>query len=691
MSSVSKLQGVDLAKENFRILQQLDSNADLRVDSLGKIYVQKAARSIFGGIFNGGGNLDVKRLERAKINAAVWGHLIPDIKTLQGKERLSESDVGMIQSMLDEIQTLREKNPAFESRMKELLHKMDKRLEELSCRYIKQKPSSQEPAVEVKTVPPAELNPPQDAKPIEPVLEEVEKAKEPPVQPVVVVVDQTQVLGEIKKVKELIGDIQQKPASGNAEPQSNSPEALVKFARAAASTEKEAEFPAENSSEPKGESGLISRVASTIGNGAYIGIGLGASVTVGALYAAKQVAVAPFYIGKTVLGTVLSPNLVQNCLGITNFSNAIEELNKSKVWVPDRRDGKADVAYTGPESVFEVIPRLRARAERTDEEKRAAKQRGEKEEYPVEAYIEIPEQRIEKSLEHIDWEHNPLFSRLHSAGSECIFGLMKLGFTVTAATMITLYFLGRYGNENNLCKNECNLDEESSLITSLWDALKQWYSGERVNWEECDSLIEQKQRFSENPLASVPSDWEKNNCNDNSLTNSCRGLQESYGLVREYLRLINENWQANYCDDERPKPILENLVTDMRNNPWKILMKFANDVDAAAGMAARGLSVLKEPAKATLRKLIDIGEWVDQNRMTAFRYSELLIFAGLGGQAEINRRSSTWLKQPLWIGLEIAAIASFLYVDRINAQVYGLGSNLFGRVNTFSPTETFGL
>lgn len=117
-----------LAKENYQFLQHHSpySKKDLRLDADGRLHQAETSSSPI----DPEGSLQ-KRIDTVCIQAEIWGHLIPEVKSLRKKEDLSEADLTGIDALLGEIQKLRKENPFFIEKLRELLQVLERCLQDM--------------------------------------------------------------------------------------------------------------------------------------------------------------------------------------------------------------------------------------------------------------------------------------------------------------------------------------------------------------------------------------------------------------------------------------------------------------------------------------------------------------------------------------------------------------------------------
>ncbi len=722
MSSVSKPQGADLAKINYQFLRQADPKAVLNVDSDGQLHALKSSNSIFQSWVFGSAAPNAKRVEQTKINARVWGHLIPQIKELQAKETLSVRDADEVQQMLGELELVREEVerfrkecPEYVERFEKLLKKMDKRLQEQACRYVGQTP------------------PNEDEKRMEEIRDELHKIKE-----------------LVVEAKQTDAEAPEKPAPAAKEEQSESVASRV---------------------------GAFFDAAADMGSSAFSTALYGsAGVASGVL----QAGLFPLRVAKGTVGILLAPNLVQRALGISNFEKGWEELMKSRVCIPDTVGGKRGVAYMGPLEVEEELPELRGVVGLLDgaqgavahnlPEMLANRLPDDLQDDPAPIHIVRPRAVITTSLEGKTWEHNPLWGRVKTCGAEWATGSAKMAFWVLAAT----YLLGWYGNEHGKCADECDLAKGPTFWGAVSDSVYLKFYGERTDRNACANLQMLNQTRPEEIARSYQSVWKRNYCDGvpEGLTEQisekhrvCDGLTETYDsqlkklenayapewrasgcddfnfkqLEEEYesrcydlkagqearskllneafegvwrrnacddlppipvqdavkcqtlltqekeallklQRTVAEGWEKNYCEDPEPKP-MSDLWSDMMKNPWKYPMNFAKTVDEWGSAAGDKLSNLKGPGKVVLRGLVKIGQTLNENHTRTFHGMEYIAFAGIAGSSILNMRKTKsyvgWLASATTAA---AAFAAMCALDPLNDQAVALYYDLTGRV-----------
>lgn len=700
MNSSFRLQGVDLAKENYALLQQVDPKAKLHVDDFGKLYAQQKSESVFGGIFsNRGAKADGKEVERARLNAQVWGHLIPGIKELQAKERLSEIDAGLIQGMIDEIAQLRENHPQFIDRMKELLSKMSKQLDEQACRYLKQSPAEEEPS-----------------------FVDVNRMEE--------------VLEELRKLRELVYE--------GSQPQ---PAPKLTDAQAAADINPKEKSDAEN----KPSKGPF------IGSVLYNGAGIAASLAVGAVQAGINLGSLPFRAIKGAAGVLLAPDLVQRSLGLSNFKNAFDELVKSKVWIPARVGGKTGVTYTGPLTVDRVLPGF----QQPDLEPRPVN-RGDLPPVSIrvpDIQIRTSLEGIDWERNPLLNRLKSAGSELVIGSAKMAFWALALYYLVGRFANENEMCSGECDPESPTI-----ISSMRDYASELWNQRADWEKCDRLLARDLDMRNLAEESFQNYRKADycdgIPSDQidqiaeqkkycnsleqmhtngikmlqdrareygESLNCNNpNRDTSSCEALQEislmdlnakelayqdlkkekcnipqmnpdgckqkKESYEEEKNALANEfrkRWAANFCDDEKPERILENLFADMKKNPSKYPMNFARSIDAALETAAEAASIFKEPAKATLRGFVGIGNYLrEENPMAGVYFLEAAALLGVIGNFELKARASTnYLSSTGYRALQLAAIIGCYWINTFNSKA----GTLYNDAINFNATEAFGL
>ncbi len=553
------MSAVNLAKENYHILCQAGPNAEFRVDEEGKLYMAKSSR--VWGLFSSSAAVDAKRVEQTKLKAQIWGHLIPEIKKLEGKEHLSNEDSQEVQSLLDHLEQLRDGSPLFVDRMNELLDVMDKHLKELAIRIVDE-PS--EPVVEALPEQPiVESRSQQILEEIQRLenlfIETMKRQKGSPNPVPAPSLDTEKVLGEIQKLRQSMNSQAQTGRKEFSRP--NEPE------------------------EPQGIS---------FGRSISLGFGLGAGFAVGAARGVVTIASLPFRCVKMV-ADLISPDLFFQCTGLRNFSNAIEEYRKERVWIPAaREDGQENVAYTGPLEEFkverrELTERPSGEVLREDEGWVNAVDR-----YPppirdgvsgwliswFDEYVPPPpppagprvvEVRKKRKLEGVKWQKNPLRKRIQAAGSELIIGSAKLA----VVGLICAYALGRYGNNNQMCTDKCDLNEHP-FFKGLWDALQ----------ESTTNLISYFR--------------------EGSRCEYLRGRK----LSDEFDEWDQYSWERGNCRETgRDYTALSTFIEDLWQHPLKHPMNLAQFMDEYASI----VSHLKEPAKVTLLYLLRASSYLYHN------------------------------------------------------------------------------